>query len=195
MIRTLLAIWTVALLAIDASACGAAHKSMSPAVGAGSFTPSIGSLPGDQDRDNPGGGHYDSDDGSIRYGGHAADAADAQALAALLTRYYAAAAAGDGASACRLTYYIDVETLPEQYGQPPGPRWLRGSSTCPALLTRVFKHFHSQLSVPVVVTGVRVSGDRAEVLVGFKTLPAGVVKARREGRSWKIDGLLAAPLP
>lgn len=95
----------------------------------------------------------------------------------------------------RLTYYLDVETLPEQYGQPPGPRWLRGANTCRAVLTRVSEYFHGELTAPVVVTGVRVSGSRADALVGFKTLPAGVVKTRREDGSWKIDGLLAVALP
>jgi hypothetical protein len=151
---------------------------------------------GDQDKDSSAAaGYYDGDDGNIRYYGQAASTSDARAIMTLLTRYYAAAATEDGARACALTYFLDVETLPEQYGQPPGPLWLRGAKTCPAVLSRVFRHFHSLLTPRVEVTAVRVSGDRADVLVGFTTLPAGFVKARREGGVWKIDGLLAVALP
>lgn len=149
---------------------------------------------GDEDKDNPGKGYYDGDDSSIRYYGQAASASDARAVTELVERYYAAAASEDGVRACALTYYIDVETLPEQYGQPPGPLWLRGASTCRAVLSRVFKHFRRELTVAVQVIGVRVSNDRADALVGFKTLPAGVAKARREGGAWKVDGLLAVAL-
>ena len=40
---------------------------------------------------------------------------------------------------------------------------------------------------------VRVKGQRAEALVGFPELRLreGVVKIRREGIAWKVDGLLA----
>jgi hypothetical protein len=138
---------------------------------------------------------YDSDDNPILNYGHAAGAADARAITALVQRYYAAAAAQDGATACALTRTIVAETLPEDYGQPPGPVYLQGASTCPALLSIVFKHFHAKLTVPVEVTGVRVSGDRADALVDFKTLQAGVIKVRREHGAWKIDGLLAVALP
>jgi len=182
-----------ALLAAGAGACGSA-RSRIPASNAAD-SPSLASLMRDQDRDSSGTGYYDGDDGAIRYYARAAAATDAQAITVLVRRYYAAAAAQDGARACRLTYYIDVETLPEQYGQPPGPLWLRGAHTCRAVLSRVFEHFHRELSVPIQVTGVRVGGDHAYALVGFRTLPAGYVKLRREGGAWKVDGLLAAALP
>jgi hypothetical protein len=182
MIKTALVSVAIALLALGAGACGGARRAS-------------GLLMGDQDADNPHGGYYDSDDNGVRYQGHEASAADRQAITVLIKRYYAAAASDDGAGACALTYYIDIETIPEQYGQPPGPLWLRGAKTCPAVLSLVFKHFHSRLTAAIEVTGVRVSGDRADVLVGFRTLPAGVVKARREGHTWKIDGLLAVALP
>ncbi len=186
-----------ASLCLGMDACGGAENEgraapKRPAAERGA----AGSPMGDQDDDNPGGGgYYDGDDGSVRFYGKAASRTDTRAIAALVKRYYAAAAAGRGAQACALTYFIDVETLPEQYGHPPGPLWLRGADTCTAVLTRVFAHYHRQLTVPVQVTGVRVNGLHADALVGFATLPAGVVKARREGASWKIEGLLAVPLP
>lgn len=125
--------------------------------------------------------------------GRAPSAPEADAIVTLVKRYYAAAAAENGALACSLTYYIEVETLPEQYGGPPGPRWLHGASTCPALLTRVFEHFHSELTGSVDALAVRVKDGRGKELVDFPglRLPEGVVKVRREGDAWKVDGLLA----
>lgn len=195
MIKTPLVLLAVTLLGVGAGACSGARNGSGPASKASSTKPIPGFLMGDQDKDSPSAGYYDSDDGSIRYYGQAATAADARAITALIKRYYAAAASEDGATACALTYFIDVEMIPEHYGQPPGPLWLRGANTCSAVLSLVFKHFHSQLTVAVEVTGVRVSGDRGDALVGFRTLPAGVVKVRREGGAWKIDGLLAVALP
>jgi hypothetical protein len=197
---------TVALLALGGG-CGSASKdagstskvtSTVAAGGVSGATSSPGRLMGDEDNDykgDVGKAYYDSDDNRIRYYGHAASAADARAIMALVKRYYAAAAAGDGATVCALTRPIVAETMPENYGQPPGPRYLRGASTCAAVLSIVFKHFHDKLTVPVRVTNVRVSGDRADVLLGFKTLQAGEIKMRRERGSWKIDGLLAVALP
>jgi hypothetical protein len=152
------------------------------------------------DGDNDGSGpaasaYYDSDDGEVRYYGHAAGAAEAQVIDALVQRYYAAAKAGNGTAACALTYFIVAETMSENYGEPPGPLWLRGAATCPAVLARVFEHFHRQLSVPVTVTSVRVSGTHAKALLGFTSLPAGVIPLQREGSAWKVAGLLATALP
>jgi hypothetical protein len=184
----------VVLLASSLGACGSTRGGAATSE-ASSKVSGAGSLLGDQDNDSGRDNYYDRDDGEVRDYGHAASAAETRAIGALVKAYYAAAAAGNGTRACQLTYYFEAETLPEQYAQPPGPRWLHGLSTCSALLTRVFAHFHASLSAPVLVTGVRVDGDRAEALVGFKTLPAGFLKARLEGGSWKIDSLLAAPLP
>jgi hypothetical protein len=191
--RTLIAWLTLSLLVLANGACGGSRMD-DRASNATSTAPSLSGLVGDQDRDSSAKDYYDSDDSEIRSYGHAASAAEAYAITTLVERYYAAAAAGDAAKACALTYYLDVETLPEQYGEPPGPRWLKGAHTCRALLSRVFAHFHSELTVSVVVTAVRVNGRHADALVGFRRLPAGHVMVHKEGASWKIDGLLAAPL-
>jgi ketosteroid isomerase-like protein len=185
----------ITVLTLGVGGCGGSRTSGHSVSNASAGTPSPAALMGDQDRDSPGGSYYDRDDGEIRSYGYVASATDASAITALVERYYAAAAEGDGVKACALTYRFDVETLPEKYGRPPGPRWLHGANTCQALLARVFQHFHGSLTAPVVVTSVRVDGSHADALVGFRTLPAGFVKARREGGAWKIDGLLAAPLP
>lgn len=153
-------------------------------------------LLGDEDNDaNPSADYYDSDDRPTRSYGHSVGPAERHAIATLVRRYYAAAAAGDGATACGLTYYLLAESIPEDYGRPPGPLYLRGASTCAAVLSLVFKHFRAQLATPPAVTDVRVSDRRAAALLGWTSLPAGSIELRREGRVWKIDQLLAAPLP
>ena len=181
MIRSTIVLLASALLALGAGACGG--SSHGDNASSASETGTHGTA-----ASNPSGAGT-----AIASYGQAASAADAGAIAGLVRRYYAAAAAENGALVCSLTYYIEVETLPEQYGGPPGPRWLHGADTCPTLLTRVFKHFHSELRGPVEVMAVRVKGQRAEALVGFPglRLPEGVVKIRREGDAWKVDGLLA----
>jgi hypothetical protein len=155
---------------------------------------------GDEDRDTPRPSAYlDGDDGAIRDFGHAASAQEARAIAVLVGRYYAAARAADGARACALMFYILRESVPERYGRPPGPRYLAGLHTCPAVLGRVFARFHAQLATPPTVTAVRVEGKQAYALLGWSALPAGYIEARRlapgEGRAWKIDAPLAVSLP
>jgi hypothetical protein len=88
-----------------------------------------------------------------------------------------------------------VKSLPADYGRGSGPAYLRGATTCPALLALLFKHEHAQLNTALLVTGVRVSGGRAQVLLGSRTAPASYAILRREGRAWRIAGMLSAPLP
>jgi hypothetical protein len=207
-LRRVLWLWAVALLGAGVGACGdarthsgsASRTSSSRGVAVAAAVPttasSPGALPGDEDGDEVGGrGYYDSDDDTIRHFGHVASAADARAIRGLVGRYYAAAAAGDGKGACALTRPLSRETIPEEYGRPPGPPYLRGVSTCARLLSLVFGRFHALLSVPPQVQAVRVEGDHADALVGFRAIAAGLVKARRERGVWEIEGLLASPLP
>jgi hypothetical protein len=163
----------------------------------------VGSVPGgdsDSDTDNDhkddaGRGYYDKDDGVIRSYGHAASAADARTLAGVVERYYQAAATSDGALACSLTYSVLAEAIPEDYGQAPGPSYLRGAKTCQAVMSRLFQHRHGELTGAVEVTGVRVEGKRAYVLLGSVARPASFVPLQREAGAWKIDGLLSSALP
>jgi hypothetical protein len=162
----------------------------------------IGSSPYDNDADfdndrygDGNKGYYDGDDKPIRAYGQAAGTSDKRALAALVERYYAAAAAGDGAAACSVIDPSFAKAIPEDYGQAPGPGYLRGAKTCPAVMTLLFKYFHSQLGGAVEVTGVRVKGDQAFVLLGSTTRPASYLTLKRKGGgAWGIEGLLATPL-
>lgn len=190
--RAALALVLAALLCVAAAGCASKHRAARGAAGLGSAPRPLG----DEDGDGAGAsGYFDLDDGAVRHFGHAADARDARAIATLVGRYYAAAAADDGARACSLLYWLVAESLPEEYARPPGPLYLKGADSCPALLTRVFVHFHGQLSVAPKVVAVRVAGDRADALLGWPALPAGYIEARREGSAWKLARQLADPLP
>lgn len=146
--------------------------------------------------DNAKYGYYDRDDASTRTYGHAAGTADRRAITALVGRYYAAAAAGDGATACSLIYSTFARAIPEDYGHnSAGPAYLRAAKTCPAIMSLLFKHFHGQLAGAFRVTGVRVGDARAFALTGSATGPASLVEVRREQGAWKIDTLLGNPLP
>jgi hypothetical protein len=149
-----------------------------------------------EDHMNPENNRYhDKDDNSIVDSGHAASAADKQVVTALVKRYYATAAAGDGTMACSMIVSSLARATPEDYGQAPGPYYLRGAKTCAAVMSLLFKHFHGQLTGAIEVTGVRVEGNQARVLLGSTTMPAGYISVERERGAWKIDTLLGGPLP
>jgi hypothetical protein len=173
LLRLATALLAVALLGVETSGCGNRHAASDSSP---STTPARSAA-------NP-----------IRSFGTAASPADYRAIATLLSRYYAAAATGSGTAGCALTYYILAESVSEEYGGPPGPQYLRGAATCQAILSRVFDHFHTQLTEAPRVTGVRVKGNLAYALLSWAKLPAGYMPVRREGPRWRIDRVLAAPL-
>jgi hypothetical protein len=141
--------------------------------------------------DNAHKGYYDRDDRAVRDFGHPAGAPDRAAIVHLVKRYYAAAAADDGATGCALTAALRAESLPEDYG----PAYLPGATTCAAVLARVFKVFHAQLTAPVHATDVRVQAVRARIILGSAAMPASATEAKLQRGVWKIDHVLAKPLP
>jgi hypothetical protein len=212
--RSLLALFAI-VFSTGATACGGASKGAgsasqtSPGAVASSSTQattasSIASTQTnlkrdrDGDYDNSGNGTYDKDDSVVLRYGHAAGASDRQAVAAVVKRYYAAAAAGDGAKGCSLIYSIFAETIPEDYGRPPaGPPALRGK-TCAAVMSKVFKQSQPQLAADYAtlkVTGVRLEGNRGWALLSFKAMPARSILVHSERGAWKIYALLDTGLP
>jgi hypothetical protein len=204
-----LVVAAVALFALVSSACGT-DKDAAPAPNASSHaatrsgaaaptTDAAVKLPqpeliidSDQDSDSYGYSNEPDPDTS-RVFGHAANAADARAMTALVKRYYAAAAASDGAAACPLVYSILAEAIPEDYGQSSARTPLRGK-TCAVVISKLFKHFHKRLksdSATLKVAAVRVLGNRGSVLLGFDgQLPKHYLETHRERGAWKIDRLL-----
>lgn len=145
-------------------------------------------------KDNRGKRYLDGDDTAVTAWGHAADAGEADAVTTLVKRYYAALVAGDGSRACSMLYSTFAESVPEDYGQPPGPPALRGKS-CVAVAAKMSRQFDGRLVKRFEVTATRVNGGRALVVLGSNTLPASYISLRREHGVWKIAGLIARTLP
>jgi hypothetical protein len=142
------------------------------------------------------GAYHDSDDGSVLTYGRAASPAETRAIAAIVMRYYAAAAVEDGAKACATMTKIDAATMVEDYGQgSAGPAYLSTGKSCQAVMSLIFKHAHSKLTGAVHVTGARVNGGEAYALLGSTTMPAGFIIVRREAGRWKIGTIIGGPLP
>jgi hypothetical protein len=180
-----------------------------------SAPPSLHSLKGDEDDDETSGHlsdtskdndadfdndlkpqppYNDSDDGPMRTYGHAATSAQEVQLKGIVTRYFAAAAKGDGATGCSLTDANFVKAIPEDYGSGAGPAYARGK-TCPVVLSAIFDHVHAELSGKVLITAVRVQGDQALALLGSTTMPAKYVSLQHTHGVWGIVGLLGTGMP
>jgi hypothetical protein len=151
---------------------------------------------GDADNDSDGYGEA-LDDEKMAFG-HPASSADARAVTALVKRYYAAGAAGDGAAACHLIYSTLAESVPEDYGRPPGPPSLRGT-TCAVVISKMFKPLQRRLSVEsatLKVAAVRVSFNLGSVQLGFAGhKPDRYVLVHRELGRWKMDLLVDVGQP
>jgi hypothetical protein len=140
--------------------------------------------------------YHDSDDLALTTWGRAADPTDERSITALVKRYYRIAAAEGGAGACKLTYILFAEAIPEDYGQPPGPPAIRGK-TCAEVLTKLFRLEHGKLvadNASIRVTGVRVDGQKGRALVGFASTPASYLQMHRERGAWRVVGPIAVPL-
>lgn len=150
----------------------------------------------DGDDDRPRLGYYDRDDAGTRDFGHAAPPTDRRALTALTRRYYAEAAAENGAAACAMLARTFASIVVEDYGRgSSGPSYLSSGTTCASVLTLLFHHFHAKLVEPIEVIRTRVAGDTALVLIGAANTPASDLEAHREGGAWRVVGMLASSLP
>lgn len=175
----------IALLGLSASACGGGESASSRGDVAKATLPQI-ELKDDPDRDAdvyP--GEPDNEDELF---GRPAPPGEAREIAALVKRYYAAAAGGDGAAACRLVYSPTAESLPEEY-----PSLVAASHTgsgCAAVLSRLFAQMHRQLhadSVALKVAAVRVHLNRGAVQLDLERgSRARYTVVRREGGAWKM---------
>jgi hypothetical protein len=212
--KSLFALLAVVLLGSSVAACGGTTKSTVSASQTGSSAAATDSTSSttasnttstpdykkvDADKDNDvGAAEDDKSNNSVLDFAQPASASEKQAITTLVKRYYAAALAGDGAKACTLLYSTLAEAVPEDYGQsPPGQPYMRGT-TCPAVVTLLFKHFHSQLAaeVPVLkVSRVRLDEHHGLAVLSFAKLPERQISVAREGHIWKIEALLDSELP
>jgi hypothetical protein len=201
--KPLAALMAVALLCVGAFACGTSNKGGSASKASSTLVPSSTGRRNSASNAAQGGGYLESDKDEdeddegpplktrednlmpLAYGKEASQA-DEQAITALVKRYYAVAAAGDGAKGCSLLY----STLATDLGEGQGP----SAQTCATAMSRVFKQQHRQLAADevatMVVVDVRVKGNLAIATVGFRTQPVGRINLKREHHTWKINALI-----
>jgi hypothetical protein len=145
-----------------------------------------------------------NDDLPITEYGRRASVVDKREITALLKRYYAIAAVGDGAAACSLIYSRLVEdpgftrTVPEdRYSRTVSPRVWPGES-CAQVASLLFRQRRKSLIAEVAtlrVTSVRVHDGHGVALLGFRTTPRHWIPVVREGVAWKIHAFLGGELP
>lgn len=179
MTKLLLTLLAIAILGVSFAACGG------PSTSTGSATTS--SVP-KRDRDDD--GDNNDDDAHVLYYGRTPTATERQVLTALVTGYYAAAAAEDGARACALLIPFVAESVVEQYGHTTA---LKGK-TCAAVMSKLFKAHHKLISgesASLKFYTVRVRGVKALTVLSFANLPEiRQLAERRAGSAWKVLDLL-----
>ncbi len=153
----------------------------------------------DDDYDNAHGTatRYDLDDNPTLDFGHLADVADAAAITELVKRYYAAAAAENGAAGCHMLLPAMAESLPEEYATPSGGESANGS-TCAVVLTKAFKRQHARYvsrNASLLVTSVRVEGVQGLALMQFKGILDAHLRVRHYGGEWTVRQLIDEGLP
>jgi len=163
------------------------HKAKSPTAGQADED-----LDFDNDRNNANGGLRDTDDAPVAGFGRPANASQQSTIVGLVERYLAAVHADAGASACTMIYSLIVESIPEDYGQAPGPAYARGS-TCAVVMTKLFRHAHSPPASAVRVVGVRVWGHKGYALLASAAMPASYIAVKRERSVWKINNSSVRP--
>jgi hypothetical protein len=212
--KSLPVLFATALLSVGAAACGTSDKSTVLPSASSTHTVEIegseSTIPThttpapvetkvDADKDNDGGAPYDdtNNDTSLNFG-HEANAQETQAVTAAVKHYYAVALAENGAAGCQLLYSSFAESIAEDYGKaPPGQPYMRGT-TCPAVMTLLYKHFHPQLALelPLLkVARVQLEQHHGVAVLRFGKLAEREISVGREGHVWKIEALLDRPLP
>ncbi len=139
----------------------------------------------DQDGDDPyhRGRAEDDDTPFLRSYGPQANPTDRSAIAALLKRYYAAAAAGDGAAACQeLSATLALGLTAGQSG-----------ATCASVVTPLLaeqrQRFAADQVASMVLIQARVKNGLGLAEVGFKAAPISQIVVKREHGTWKVDAL------
>jgi hypothetical protein len=201
-IRVSIALTAVALLGGELAACGGSggNTASTPTVRAGAHAAlnsriaaarrALRDYDGDG-TDDPRGTFFDSDDHGVLNYGHAADASDRKTIAAVVERYYQAAAADDGAVACKLIDPGLASALPQVNDSKPDSPTPSGVS-CATAISRLFLHVPGRSSgrlAAVKVVGVRVQGGNGLALLRLASSEARYIPVAREGDRWTLQAL------
>ena len=181
--KSLASLFAIALITVGVSACG----SSDPAPPSPSRARATALPKSDRDNDKD----KNDDDAHVLDYGRAPDASERQALVALVTGYYAAAATANGARACNLLMPFVAESVAEDLGHEAG---LRGSS-CAVVMSKLFRQQHTLLSgenATLKFYTVRVDGGRALTVLSFANLPEvrQLTERRDASGAWKVLNLL-----
>lgn len=191
--RPLLVLLAAVPLCLGATACGSTSKDASTAsTGAPRSTATATTASSTSDATR-----IQSEEDEVLDFGHPANPADRQAVTTLVKHYYAAAAAENGAAACSLVLPSVANTVPEDYGEGAGPRYLRGGKTCHEVLTRMFIHLHQRLAsddATMKVTHVRLKTRGGYAVLRFRSPPEREITVVHEGGTWKVSSLLDSKL-
>jgi hypothetical protein len=194
------------ILTLAPSGCGGAHRATAtsatastgratmPAASPAARTTGYSKRDGDSDSDDEHPPlHFGNDDGPLfaSYGGRAGPA-DTRAITALVKRYYAASAGGDGARACSLLSSSLAAGVASEYGHSAHEGCAASVS---ALLAEQRRRFIAEDIPTMLITAVHVKGNLGLAVLSFKTTPESQIVLAREGRVWKIDALFDTYMP
>ena len=147
---------------------------------------------GDADNDSLGMGRLDSDNDAIPTFGRTASTAERGAITSLFRRFYTAAAAGRGAAACSMLYWLVAEELVEEHSRGRGPAARRGV-TCAQIAKKIFREHHRELVSDVTelrVTIIQLRRNRGWAVLDFAPARELLGTVQREGAGWKLGSLL-----
>jgi hypothetical protein len=147
---------------------------------------------GDGDVDSLGRSRYDGDNDANPTFGPAADPQERQAVVALIKRYYAAAAADEGARACSMLYPLVAEAIVEEHRPGKGAPALRGS-TCARVAGKVFAARHRELvadASSLRIGWVQLQARQAVTLAHFGPARELIVRVHRAHGGWQMNALL-----
>jgi hypothetical protein len=202
--RSFVPLLAVAVVSVALEACGSAQHThvtagssstepSSPAT-ASSSSPSAGywKHDGDLDDNEPPSRHEELDDYPLLNSyGPPATPPETRPIAALVKRYYAAAAAGDSTAVCSM--------LRSSFAEELGQGDAKGAASCAAAIRPLLAQQHDQLTADQVSTmvliGARLKGDLGIAVLGFQHAPESTILVEREAGAWKIGELLGNELP
>jgi hypothetical protein len=183
--KPLLGTLAVVALCLGVVACGDSGERHATGASA-TVAPSAATHENDRDND----GDHNDDDGRVLNYGHPASAADRRSSVTLVTRYFAAAAAADGAKACALLVPLTAESVVEEDGHSAA---LSGRS-CAAVMSKLFRLHHRMLvekRAALEVISVRIEGNKGLAVLDFPEIhEVRQLGVRRVDGAWKVVDLL-----
>lgn len=197
-----------AILSVALVGCGGSETSTSPQHTTASPTTTQGAVSplrtppgyeeydGDIDDRAPATQHAEADDPiAFHLYPQLADARLTGSISALVRRYYAAAAAGNGVAVCAMLYPSFAEGL----ANGRSLKTQSGKRACAAATKQQLSSQHRQLvaddAATMVVTEVHLNGDLALASLTFKSMPRSTLLLQRDQGHWTVGALVGNNFP